>query len=759
LAERYEPRYAVPHDLPLPELSDNARTILEKRYLIRDDHGQIVETPRDLFWRVARTVAEEDRKYGKTDEQIDRLAREFYALMIGRLFEPNSPTLSNAGKDRGQLSACFVLPVDDTISNGKSGIYDTLRSMALIHQSGGGTGFSFSRLRRAGARVRTTTGVASGPVSFMRLYDASTEAIKQGGTRRGANMGILRVDHPDIKEFVDCKQDVTQITNFNVSVAATDDFMRAVKSGGLFDITNSDGSCEGTKMSARGLFDKIVDRAWSTGEPGLFFVDAANRANPVPHLGRYEATNPCGEQPLLPYDVCNLGSVNVGAFVRPDGTVDWMNMKWVVKKAVHFLDNIIDANCYPLPEIEDLAKRIRRIGLGIMGFADFLVRRGIAYDSSEGVEAGRILMMNFQVWSHDASRELAEDDKRGVYPEWKNNPVGAPRRNCNVTTVAPTGTISIFANCSGGIEPLFGVAFKRYQADTHMVEVNEDFRQALLDEDFTLEEIDEQVGFYLENGRLSKGCPESVRRVFKTANEIGWEWHVRIQAAFQESCDSAISKTINLSNDATRDEVAGAYMLAWELGCKGITVYRDGCRPMQVLSTGATTNPNKAEVVGPIVQVENTVSVPVVTDRPALLEGKTTKAISPEGDAYVTVNRLFDREYEVFITLGKSGGTANAHAEALGRLISLALQNGAGIDSVIKQLRGISSDRAIGIGPNRVLSLPDAVARALSMLAGDNAPPPAPSQPVIAACGVCSGALSYSEGCVKCMSCGFAECG
>jgi ribonucleoside-diphosphate reductase alpha chain len=401
---------------PVPaQLSANARIVLAKRYLVKDETGQPVETPEDLFWRVATVVANADRTYGASDGGVETLAEEFYRLMTERRFEPNSPTLMNAGRPLGQLSACFVLPVEDSLSNGRDGIYDTLRAMALIHQSGGGTGFSFSRLRAKGSMVRSTTGVASGPVSFMKLYDASTDAVKQGGTRRGANMGILRVDHPDIMEFITCKEDLTQIVNFNISVAVTAKFMEAVKGGTSYDLIDPASGDAVGQLDAKAVWNKMIDGAWRTGEPGCFFIDEANHYNPVPHLGSYEATNPCGEQPLLAYDVCNLGSINVGYYVR-DGKMDWEAFRRDICLSTHFLDNIIDVNRYPLREIDALAKRIRRIGLGIMGFADMLVRLGIPYDSPDGVEMGRKVMEFLDVEAKKESERLARE--RGAFPEW-----------------------------------------------------------------------------------------------------------------------------------------------------------------------------------------------------------------------------------------------------------------------------------------------------------------------------------------------------
>src|SRR5687767_15979739 len=542
------------------QLNQNARTVIEKRYLIKDAKGKPTEQPEDMFWRVASTVAEADRRYGASDEAVTAAATEFYELMTQRRFEPNSPTLMNAGRPLGQLSACFVLPVEDALSNGKNGIYDTLKSMALIHQSGGGTGFSFSRLRPKGSMVRSTTGVASGPVSFMKLYDASTEAVKQGGTRRGANMGILRVDHPDILEFITCKEDLTQITNFNISVAITDTFMRAVKERTEYSLIHPHSGKEAGRLDANAVWDKMIEGAWRTGEPGVFFIDEANRYNPVPTLGSYEATNPCGEQPLLAYDVCNLGSINVGYYVR-DGVMDWDAFRRDIHLSTHFLDNIIDVNKYPLDQIHELSQKIRRIGLGVMGFADALVRLGIAYDSAEGVEFGRRVMEFVDTESKRESERLAHE--RGTFPEWEKSIWGPDAtcardenghrirpqqmlRNCNVTTVAPTGTISIIAGCSSGLEPLFAVAFMRNQAGVMMPDVNEDFVAIAKKEGWFSDELMERIA---KSGSAKQPeVPQRWQRVFVTANEIAPEWHIRMQAAFQKHCDSAISKTTNFSH-------------------------------------------------------------------------------------------------------------------------------------------------------------------------------------------------------------------
>ncbi|MEO7136713.1 MAG: vitamin B12-dependent ribonucleotide reductase, partial [Gemmatimonadales bacterium] len=741
-------------------LSPNAITVLEKRYLIKDDTGVPVESPRDLFQRVARTIAEADRRYGAADASIDQVTQDFFGLMANRLFVPNSPTLMNAGRPLGQLSACFVLPVDDALSNGKSGIYDTLRAMALVHQSGGGTGFSFSRLRPKNDIVRSTMGVASGPVSFMTLFDASTDVVKQGGTRRGANMGILRVDHPDIMEFITCKDDTTKVTNFNISVAVTDAFMAAVEANGMYDLLHPKTRQVTGQLHAREVWERIIHGAWKTGEPGVFFVDKANYYNPVPHLGEYEATNPCGEQPLLPYDVCNLGSINLGAFVREggkDGTeadVDWDHLRRVIHLSTHFLENVIDANQYPLPEITELAQRIRRIGLGVMGLADVFVKLGVSYDSEEGVALGRKIQQFVDEEAKIESERLASE--RVVFPEWERSIWGPDEtaardangerirpmrrlRNCNVTTVAPTGTISIIAGCSSGIEPLFAVAFMRNQAGSLMPDVNEDFVGIARAEGWYSDELMRKIA---ETGHIDfPEVPAKWQRVFVTANGIKPEWHIRMQAAFQEYNDSAISKTCNFANDATEEYVEEIYRLAYRLNCKGVTVYRDGSREMQVLSTGSTAKKVQeghagkesvaatADLHGEIAELrtENERLQRSVHDlesenlqrrqkrsRPEVLRGTTRRVETPLGTLYVTITED-DRgqPFEVFMTLGKAGGALMADVESLGRLISLALRSGIPIKEIYRQLRGISSDRVIGLGPNKILSVPDAVGIAI----------------------------------------------
>jgi ribonucleoside-diphosphate reductase alpha chain len=824
------------------DLSDNALTVLRRRYLVKDERGNPAEEPEQLFRRVARAIAEPEGRYGASPAAVETLAGAFYDLMATRVWMPNSPTLMNAGRPLGQLSACFVLPVDDALSNGKSGIYDTLRNMALVHQSGGGTGFAFSRLRPKNDVVRSTMGVASGPVSFMSLYDASTEVVKQGGTRRGANMGILRVDHPDILEFISCKDDISKITNFNISVAVTDAFMRAVAAGDAYDLVHPRTGEVVGRLDAREVFGRIVRGAWKTGEPGVFFVDRANRYNPVPHLGSYEATNPCGEQPLLPYDVCNLGSINVGLFVA-DGEVDWDGLRRAVHRCTHFLDNVIDANRYPLEEITDLASRIRRIGLGVMGWADFLVRLGVPYDTPEAIAWARRLMEFVDEEAKVESERLAAE--RGVFPEWERSIWGPDAtcardaagnrvrpmrrlRNCNLTTVAPTGTISIIAGCSSGIEPLFAVAFMRNQAGVLMPEVNQDFVAVARREGWYSDDLMRRIA---EEGHIHfDEVPPQWQRVFVTAHDVTPEWHIRTQAAFQEFTDSAISKTCNFPQQATEDDVRQIYELAYGLGCKGVTVYRDGSREAQVLSTGKTARQVQsmvregaggagaaeaadlrkanAELKATIAELEAEIARTrkqlheVETEnlqrrakrsRPELLRGTTRRVETPLGTMYVTITEDEKAQpFEMFISLGKAGGALMADVEAIGRLISLALRSGIPLTEIHRQLRGISSDRVTGLGPNKVLSVPDAIGIAIErwmqeqhgiqqdLLGEAPRQEPAPltgrraahgdegtlleyqrdaEAQFIGACPDCGSQLEFAEGCAKCHVCGYSECG
>jgi len=720
-------------------LNEMAQTILQKRYLAKDAQGRAIETSEDLFWRVAQTIAAIDTTYGTSPSQVAATAAQFYHLMAQCYFQPNSPTLMNAGRQKGVLSACFVLPIEDDLSS----IYETMKHAALVHQGGGGTGFAFSNLRPKGDLVRSTMGVASGPVSFMEVYNHSTEAIKQGGTRRGANMGILHVTHPDILDFIVCKRDITKFTNFNISVALTDDFMHAVERDAMYDLinprtkqvqlTNKEGlkhpltgqllvkPGKPARLKARVVFDLIVECAHATGEPGLFFIDRANAFNPVPHLGAYVATNPCGEQPILPYDSCNLGSINLSKFVTPDGKIDWPQLGDVVALSVHFLDNVIDANHYPIEQIADLNQRIRRIGLGIMGWADLLLQLNVPYNSLEALDLARQVMRFVDEEAKKASEQLSYE--RGTFPEWERSIWGPAEtcarkpdgsrlvperrlRNCNLTTVAPTGTISMIAGCSSGIEPLFAVAFWRQQAEIRMLDINPAFVSKAQVEGWDNQKLLERIA---DTGHIQhEGVPEETQRVWVTAHEISPEWHVRMQAAFQESTDAAISKTINLPRNATLDEVREAYHLAFELGCKGITVYRDGSRDNQVFSAGlANSTASNGQK-----KVRKTEISPEKVPEDGL-HGCSYPVNTPLGKLRLFVTEKDNRPFEVFAVIGRAGSDVMAFTEALGRLLSLGLRCGIPVKLLAKQLRGIRGSQSVGLGPQRVLSVPDAIGKVL----------------------------------------------
>jgi ribonucleoside-diphosphate reductase alpha chain len=575
--------------------TENALKVLEKRYFLRDSNGKVVESPDEMFRRVAQAVAKAETRWLSDRSQVDDVAEQFYRAMINQQFMPNSPTLMNAGKQGGQLSACFVLPVPDSLE----GIFETCKNAALIHKTGGGTGFSFSRLRPANDRVASSCGVASGPVSFMRVYDAATEAIRQGGTRRGANMGILRVDHPDIEDFISCKRDTSRLNNFNISVAITDQFMQAVENDEDFSLIHPRSKQEVKKIRARELFDDLVQNAHATGEPGLVFIDRINKSDPVltgiDEQGNViagtediEATNPCGEQPLGPGDACNLGSINVAAFVdRAKRDFDWPALSRIVALGVRFLDDVVEVNNYPLPFIAQATLNNRRIGLGIMGWAEALIMLGIPYDTDEAVEKAGQLMAFIQEHAHGASSKLAES--RGCFPNypfstWKEK--GVPMRNATVTTIAPTGTISIIAGTSSGIEPLFAISFiRRVLGGMELLEVNPLFEETAKERGFYSDALMQEIA---QEGTLAhiEQVPDDIKRLWVCSHDISYLWHVRMQVAFQQHTDNAVSKTINFPQQATVDDVYQTYISAWQLGLKGITVYRDGSRVTQVLNIG-----------------------------------------------------------------------------------------------------------------------------------------------------------------------------
>lgn len=754
----------------MQQLTENAIKVLERRYLIKDKDGKVVETPNEMFARVATHIADADRNYGVDDAQVEQIAEHFYSAMTDLEFMPNSPTLMNAGRPLGQLSACFVLPVGDSMEE----IFDAIKHAALIHKSGGGTGFAFSRLRARNSVVASTSGVASGPVSFMKVFNAATEAVKQGGTRRGANMGILRVDHPDILEFISCKDDVREITNFNISVALTDEFMRAVEENRDYALINPctrevfkiEG--EPQHLSAVTVLEEIVDHAWKTGEPGVIFIDRMNEANPTRRFQEIEATNPCGEQPLPPYDSCNLASINLGKVVldplpeqytssKPEDGIDWNKLHELVKLGVHFLDNVIDQNKYPIREIEQQTHDTRRIGLGIMGWADMLVQLGLPYNSEQALVLGEKVMELINTNGHFHSSELAK--YRGKFPRWEQSSFadeGVSMRNATVTTVAPTGTISIISGCSSGIEPYFAISFVRNVMDgTKLIDVNPFFEKIAKERGFYSTALMERIANSNSIQEMEE-IPEDIRHIFVTAADVDPEIHVRMQAVFQKHCDTSISKTINFPNDANRDDVKTAYWLAYKLRCKGVTIYRDGSRSDQVLSTGAT--PDSEIKAGtdtePITKI---IYKPRVEERPDCLPGVTEKIKTGYGNLYVTINTKNGRLFEVFAQIGKSGFSTMADTEAVCRLISLALRSGLDVDDIIEQLLGIGGASPIYQNGSMVMSIPDAIAKILKKHFG-NGKKNHYAQTTYDVCPDCGGRVQYDSGCVVCPSCGFSKC-
>ena len=765
-----------------PEFTENSRVVMDRRYLSKDRQGRVLEDPEGMFRRVACNLSQADLKYGATEEQRQATEEEFYQLMRRLEALPNSPTLMNAGRELQQLSACFVLPVEDSLDF----IFDKVKQTALIHKSGGGTGFSFSRLRPAGDVVGSTGGIASGPVSFIRAFDTATDVVKQGGTRRGANMGILNVTHPDIRAFIKSKEDGVYLNNFNISVGVTREFMEKAKAGLDFDLLSPRTGEVVGRENAREIFDLMAEMAWTTGDPGLVFLDVINRDNPNPQLGSIESTNPCGEQPLLPYESCNLASVNLTRMVNYspstfDVSIDWDRLAEAVRTTVHLLDNVIDMNRYPIPEIEEMSKRTRRIGLGVMGFSDLLIQLGIPYDSEEALEVAEQVMGRIQQETHAASAELAS--RRGTFPAWEGSaynqtsapPNGGgvlgsgPMRNSAPTTIAPTGTISIIAGASSGVEPLFALSYVRNVMDnTRLVEGYPYFQAVAKHEGFYSPELMEQLA---ERGSLETiDVPQWVKDVFRTSHDINPEWHVRMQAAFQKHTDNSVSKTINFPKDATVDEVRQAYMLAYDLGCKGITVYRDGSKEGQVLSFAGSEEHEKPEPSQTLMPRE----------RPQTTHGVTERVRTGHGNMYVTINFEEDtKPFEVFGTLGKAGGCDSAQLEAISRLVSLALRSGIDPANVIEQLRGITCCPAWDSG-TLVRSSPDALALAMERHldahgrragSGDSTGTAMQltftPQPVSAngnghqpakKCPDCNGPVIFQEGCQSCVACGWNKC-
>lgn len=764
--EREQP---LVENLVTPSFTPNAETVLSKRYLKRDSEGEILETPSDMLWRVATTVARAEDSW---DGDQGQWSTVFYNMMARKEFLPNSPTLMNAGRDLGQLSACFVLPVEDSMDS----IFNAVRNTALIHKSGGGTGFSFSRIRPANDYVHSTRGISSGPISFMTVFDHATETVKQGGVRRGANMAVLRVDHPDIEEFITVKQDMGLLNNFNLSIAVTDSFMNAVEMGGEYPLINPRNGEVVTRLPAKTIFEKIVDCAWSSGEPGLIFIDRMNDANPTPHIGDIEATNPCGEQPLLPYEACNLGSINLSLMVRRGAggmaEIAWTRLEKTVRNAVRFLDDVIEVNRYPLAEITEMVKGNRKIGLGVMGFADLLFRLRIPYDSERALALAEEIMSFVADKGRQASCDLAKE--RGAFPNFKGSLYDRRNhpgiRNATVTTIAPTGSLSILAGCSSGVEPVFALAYTRrnlLDEGDELHEVVPEFSRVAMERGFNTGSVIERIA---EKGSCHgiEEVPEEVRRVFVTAHDISPSYHVRMQAAFQKYTDNAVSKTVNLSAGASREDVAQVFRLATQLGCKGVTVYRDGSRDRQVLNLKGEKPPET-----------ETLKLSGPRPRPELTRGVTRRIRTGCGNLYVTINEDEQGPVEVFCQMGKAGGCAASQSEAISRMVSLALRSRVPPGEIVSELKGISCHRLAWQNGTRILSCADAMGKALewhgmqgeepadvenildvSVTAEESSGPSRGVNNLAGACPFCGGPLKYESGCVSCaLECGYSECG
>jgi len=748
-----------PAELGDPQLTENATKVLQQRYLKKDlATGKVSESPRQLFWRVAAHIARPELTFpGGTPQKALARAAEFYDLMARKLFMPNSPTLMNAGREMGMLSACFVLPVEDSIE----GIFDSIKATALIQKAGGGTGFSFSRLRPQGDVVTSSGGTTEGPLSFIQVFSKATDAIQQGAFRRGANMGILRVDHPDVVRFIEFKDDLSKLQNYNISVTVTDKFIAELRSNpeqhhqvqnprtkvwSKLDKRGADGKPTGEFWSVGEVWNLIIAHAWRTGEPGVVFIDRINARNPIKNVGLIEATNPCGEQPLHPYDSCNLGSINLGLFVSGEGAqakFDWDGYKAVIHTTTRFLDNVIEANKYPLPAIDKMSKTTRRIGLGVMGFADALFKLGLAYNSPEGCAFGEEVMRVMNDESHNASEELGAE--RGPFPAWEGSDwqkEGRKLRNSYTTTVAPTGTISIIADCSGGIEPMFSLAFiRQVMKDTSgkptvMREVNYVFEEHARRLGLWSEELLEGL---LQQGTLAElDVPQDFKRVFVTARDISPDWHMRMQAAFQRHCDSSISKTINFPHEATVDEVRAIYELAIDLDVKGVTVYRDGCRDVQPMALKGSTSRKEGESApAPVTSAAAAPAAAVPAHEPALsdtaiipsvkldptpvrlpeiMPSLRIRQMTPFGNMHVkiSVDPQQHKEREVFAQLGKGGDVANSDLEAICRLLSLWLRSNGSLELAMKQLEGIGSSLSVPTRDGRIMSLGDGLAKALA---------------------------------------------
>lgn len=823
----------IKNSLMEPIISDNARYIAETRYAMKDEEGKTTEKVKDIFWRVAFNIAKGDNAFGKSETEIEAQAKVFYQLLAEQKYFPNTPCLVNAGKKHQQLSACFVLPIDDSMES----ILQTMSDMAMIHKSGGGTGFSFTRLRPSGDYISTSGGTTVGPVSFMQAYNDVTSQIKQGGVRRGANMGMLSIDHPDVLRFAVAKLDEYSLTNFNISLAITNVFMDSIEKdkkfctddsipeeavekirvaegnrdvdarlreiegeikklydwaeakneGEGYDLVNPRNKIVTKRLNAYKVFNLITRLAWQYGDPGLVFIDRMNESssNPVPSMGRIEATNPCGEQPLLPYDACNLGSINLVKFVE-GADLNWNELARVVKEAIHFLDNVVEVNEFPVQKIRDMVSKTRRVGLGVMGFADMLFKLGVRYDSAKGEEwAGKVM----RFVEEEAKRSTVElAITRGVFPAWEVSVFAGTEyrpRNMALTTIAPTGTISMLADTSSGIEPSFSLGYQKNTVEGKtLYMMNPVFVEELKKRDLYSEQLLEKV--VKDGGRLTnvEGIPDDMKEVFRTALEIDPEWHIKIQAAFQQYIDNAVSKTINFPKTATVEEVRKAYLLAYSLGTKGITIYRSGSREKEVIQTVST----KAATVEGSQNVPMIKIAPEKKKTPEAARGVRLRKACDAGKVYTSV--FFeegDGPVEVFVTLGKSGGYMAGSAEITGRLASLALKYGASLDELAEEMVGISCGQKVGMGPNTILSMFDAVGKSLleisrgeqlDLFAEEKEKLTMPkteskqqilnqvraklsdSESKFSSCPDCGSPLYAEEGCFKCSNsyCGYSKC-
>ena len=743
-----------------PKLSDNARVVLEKRYLKKDDNGAVIEQPEDMFYRVAETIAAAEKLF-VPDANVDIWTEKFYNVMTDLDFLPNSPTLMNAGRELGQLSACFVLPVGDSMEE----IFESVKYTALIHKSGGGTGFSFSHIRPKNDVVKSTKGVSSGPLSFMRVFDVATETVKQGGTRRGANMGILSCTHPEIMDFISIKEQDGVLSNFNISVAITSQFMDALKKDGEYELINPHTGEAAGKLKASDVFKKIVELSWKNGEPGVIFLDRINAENPTPHIGPIESTNPCGEQPLLPYESCNLGSINLAHMVTTQNEkpeINYLKLGNTIRTAIRFLDDVIEVNNYPLPEIAKMTRNNRKIGLGVMGFADMLISLGISYNSHAAANIAEEIMKFIQDEARKISAYLAQE--RGVFPNFKGSVFDQEGklkvRNATVTTIAPTGTISMIAECSSGIEPLYAIVYEKNVLDgQRLLEIHPDFKRVALEEGFYSDELMKMVA---HSGSLNKiyGIPKRIREVFVTAHDIEPRWHITLQAAFQKYTDNAVSKTVNFKHGATVKDVEEVFHYAYELGCKGVTVYRDGSRKNQVITSGSGGKKTAAVATAP--------GSLHPRPRPAVTHGCTYKTKTGCGTLYVNINADDVGLCEIFTQMGKSGGCPASNSEAVSRLISLSLRAGVDPKSIAEQLRGIRCPIPTWHEGEMILSCADAIGHVLQLGMRDAAGGAEESVKyhkssldlgLCPQCPECGTIMEHQEGCAVCKTCGYSKCG